>query len=144
MAESDDKLEALRVKRAALEAEREKKLAERAARDELAAEEMALRDFEAVEKAEAEHGEVGKMLAVVRSPIGCIIVKKPRWAEYRRFQDSKQKHEDAETLVYGCIVHPDLPTARSMIKDFPALFAAASQMVAKLSGTDFITDVVPK
>lgn len=136
-----EQLTDMQKRRAELEAARAAKLEERRARDEAEAEARAVADLETIEQAEAEHGEIGKMLADIRTPLGVVIIKKPRHAAWRRWQDSKQKNEDADQLVSACVVHPDLVTFRQWVADYPAIMVAAGNLVVRLAGGDMVDSV---
>jgi hypothetical protein len=139
-----EELTPLQAKRKALEEARAAKLAERKARDAATVDDRAVADLEALEKAEAEYGEVGKMLGEIKTPVGVVIVRKPKYGEWRRYQDGKKGPEEQDTLVYSCVVHPPLPEFRKLTHDFPALEVAVGNMLMKLAGSEMAGDIVPK
>lgn len=140
----DAELTPAQLKRRALEEARARKLEERVARDKALEDERAVADLEAVERAEAEHGEIGVALGEIKTPLGVVIIKKPKLHEWRRYQDSKMNVSDQETLVSTCIVHPDLKSFRQMVSDYPALGNAAANMVVRLAGGQMALDLIPK
>jgi hypothetical protein len=115
--DKDDELTPLQAKRKALEEARAAKLAERIAREKAGEDERAIADLEALEAAEAKWGELGKMLGQVHTPIGVVIVRKPKFAEWRRFQDSDKTAQQQDELTYSCVVHPVLPAFRRMVEN---------------------------
>jgi hypothetical protein len=133
--ELEQKLSELRAKRAALAEERAKQEAERALVEQIEAEERALRDDEAIAAAEAEHGPVGKRIAVVHTDLGVIIVKRPNPLIFRRFQDKgTTKTEDFDQLVRPCLVYPSKTEFDRILEELPATLIRAANAVCALAG----------
>lgn len=101
----------------------------------LAVAERALADAELIEKAEAEHGELKKMIDAVRTPIGVVIVKRPNHVVFRRFIDEGKVTTTAlEKLVRHALVHPTLPQFESMLEELPAVLLDCANAVSRLAG----------
>jgi hypothetical protein len=125
----------VRAKRAALAEARRVREAQRAIDEALADEKQSLADDQAIEAAEAEHGPVGKKLAVVKTDMGAIILKRPHPAAFKRFQDKGSlKTVDLDRLVRGCLVHP-LPDVFDLVMDeLPATLLRCADAVSYLAG----------
>lgn len=129
----DARLAAARARRNAAE-ERRNALAEaEEKRREVEAEERDARDEEAIADAEAEHGP--RRIAVVRTDVGCVIVKRPNPVIYKRFRDrGETKTVDLEKLVRSCLVHPDSNAFDRLLDDVPAALDRAANAVVELAG----------
>jgi predicted transcriptional regulator len=110
-----DTNEEMEARLAAARARRTEIAAARAKRDEalelserLAAEERGVKDDEALEAAERKHGAIGKGIVVLRTDLGCVIVKRPPGPLYKRFAEITDKITvvDCEKLVRPSIVYP--------------------------------------
>jgi hypothetical protein len=114
----------------------------RAAREELAtmraqveAEERAAKDDAAIAAAEAEHGPIGKKIAVVQTDIGAVIVKRPNHIHFRRFQDAgSTKSGELEKLVRPCLVYPPLSAFEALLEELPATLTRCADAVCGLAG----------
>lgn len=133
--ELEQRLAELRAKRKHLDDAAEQRGAERRLLDEIESEERAIRDREALAKAEVEHGPVGRKLAVVRSAVGDVIVKRSNPLHFRRFQDSgKTTTDELERLVRPCLVYPDAPTFDRWLDEQPALMLRCADAICVLAG----------
>lgn len=113
-------------KRTALEVEgaklHEVEAAERDARDEVA-----------ISEAEERFG--AKKIAVVRTEVGCVIVKRPHPLIYKKFRDRGElKTTDLEKLVRACLVHPDGNALDKVFEEEPAALDRAANCVVELAG----------
>jgi len=89
-----------------------------------------------IQEAEAKHGPVeafefdGGELLLVAKPQGTAHL------EYKRFSEAVLKKEgvgDAqEDLVVACAVHPDQPTARRLLRKWPASVAEIAKSCSDL------------
>lgn len=126
LAEARERKRAAAEKRNAAEAKRatirEVEEAERDARDE-----------EAIAEAEDAHG--AEKIAVVRTSIGCVIVKRPNPLIYKRFRDKGEaKTADLDKLVRNALVYPDASKFDSMLEELPATLDHAANKVVELAG----------
>lgn len=135
MSDVAERLAKVRAERAALAAAKAKADAERALEAELEAEERAFNDEQAIAAAEAEHGPVGKKIAVVHTDLGAIIVKRSNPVLFRRFQDAgATKIKDLDTLVRPCRVYPDEAAFDRIMDELPATLARVASAVCELAG----------
>jgi hypothetical protein len=98
------------------------------------AEELAALDEAAIEKAESEVGLVGAEIALVKTPAGVVIVKRPQKLLYRVFQHSKMNDVDMEKLVGPCLVHPDRVAFDALQERWPALLMNTTIVIGALAG----------
>ena len=131
----DDELRELRAKRAALAAAREAREAQRIADEQIAAEKQDVIDNEAIEAAEIAHGPVGKKIMVVKTDLGAIIVRRPKQAAFKRFQDTGSlKYDELEKLVRPSVVHPSLSAFDQIMEELPATMLRCADAVSVLAG----------
>lgn len=107
-------------------------------------EKRALRDEVALRAAEETHGQAleygsgpaeGRKLAVVRTDVGAVIVKRPHHVLFKRFQDSGEANaEEFDKLVRPCLVHPDGATFDRYLEEQPAILGRVAGAVAVLAG----------
>lgn len=132
---NEEKLAEVRARRAELERQRAEREAERALQEQLEAETRALADEEAIAKAEDDHGPVGKRIALVRTDMGVIILKRPNPVLFRRFQDQgKTTHDALDKLVRPSVVHPDHATFDRILDELPATMTICANSVCVLAG----------
>lgn len=132
---NEEKLAEVRARRAELDRQRAERDAARALEEQLEVETRALADAEAIAKAEDEHGPVGKRIALVRTDLGVIILKRPNPVLFRRFQDQgKFTHEAIDKLVRPSVVHPDGATFDRIMDELPATMIACANAVTVLAG----------
>ena len=125
-AKAEARKRAAEEKRRAAEAEHEKIR-------EIEVLEMEADDEEAIEKAEAEHG-IGKV-AVIRTSMGCVIVKRPRPMVYKRFRDKAEaKTRDLELLVRDALVYPDSARFDLILTEQQGTLDRAANKVVELAG----------
>lgn len=133
MSDLDERLAKAKAERAAIQAAREAREVDAAALAAVEAEELALRDDRAIAAAELEHGAA--KIAIVRTLVGCVIVKRPHHLIYKKFQEtSETKIADLEKLVRSCLVHPDVGALERIIEEQPAAILQAADAVCQLAG----------
>ena len=103
-----------------------------------------LLDAEAIDEAEAKYGDAleygsgqaeGRKLAIVRTDLGAVIVKRPNHVLFKRFQDSGEATaEEFDKLVRPCLVHPDDATFDRYLEAQPAILGRVAGAVATLAG----------
>lgn len=99
--------------------------------------EIELVNARAIDAAEEKHQTiVGKGLRVLEAPDGSVvIVKKPANATYRKFQDSKEKPEDASrAFVKPCVVHPEATAYTALLDEYPGMLVRLVKACARLAG----------
>lgn len=130
----EERLAEIRAQRAALADEKSRRDAERSVQDLIEAEELALKNEQAIACAESEHGPVGKLIEVVKTGMGVVIVKRSNPMFYRRFQRSTQTEADIDKFVRPCIVYPD-STRFDVINDCePHTIIKCANAIAELAG----------
>jgi hypothetical protein len=131
--DSDAQLAEVRAKRAALAEARRIREEQRAQAEQLVDEVRGLADDEAIEAAENEHG--AKKIAVVKTDMGAIILKRAHPNIFKRFQDKgSMKHEDLERLVRPCLVYPDVAKFDAIMAELPATMLRCADTVSVLAG----------
>jgi hypothetical protein len=101
----------------------------------IAAAERELKDEKAITQAECEHGAIGDMIAVLRTPRGVVIVKRPSPLVYRRFRDTGvHNSEELQKLIRPSLVHPSLTALEAILDELPALETAVADQVVALAG----------
>jgi hypothetical protein len=133
-----------RAKLADLAAKKASRDAEAEAKRELESVMRELADAQAICDAEEKHGQCleygaavadGRKIAVVRTDLGSVIVKRPNHLIFKRFQDSGEANaQEFDRLVRPCLVHPDGATFDRYIEDQPAILARVAGAVATLAG----------
>lgn len=137
LAELREKLAVLAERKAARDVEYEaKREIEKKARE--------FRDEEAIAAAEDKHGQAleygsgsadGRKLAIVRTDLGAVVLKRPNHILFKRFQDSGEANAaEFDKLVRPCLVHPDSATFDRYLEDQPAILGRCAGAVATLAG----------
>lgn len=126
MQEARERIRAAEAETQALETKR--------ARDaEIAELEMQAKDAEAIRAAKAEHPDLE--LKVVRTPAGCVVLKRPHAAVYKRFRDrGEYKTKALEDLVRKSLVHPSAAGLDAILEEAPATLDAMADAVIQLCG----------
>ena len=137
-------LSELRDKLAELAERKAKRDAEDDARRTIERRKRDLLDEEAVAAAEEKHGRSieygermvdGRKIAIVRTDLGVVIVKRPNHVIFKRFQDSGEANsEEFERLVRPCLVHPDSATFDRYLEEQPGILGRVAGAVATLAG----------
>jgi len=126
-----DERAALAAELARLEAEREARAKSSAVADLR----RKVADEKAIAAAEAAHGLVGKVIEVVPTDGGVVIVKRANPLIYRRFMDTgKFTSEACDALVRTCLVHPSVGAYEALIEDYPSTPVSAANAIARLAG----------
>lgn len=103
-----------------------------------------LLDEEAISAAEEKYGRSieygerlieGRKIALVRTDLGVVIVKRPNQVLFKRFQDSGESSwDELDKLVRPCLVHPDSATFDRYLEEQPGIFGRVANAVATLAG----------
>ncbi len=122
-------------RRRVAEARRETMRAARERPDEVEAEEIGARDEEAIADAEDAHGAVGKKIFVVRTDLGCVILKRPHPAHYKKFRDKGEGDTVAfERLVRPSVVYPDAVKLDLIFDELAGVLDRCANAVVELAG----------
>lgn len=133
--ELKDRLAKAKADRAAIANAKADREAARALADEVAAEELAARNEAAISQAECDHGQVGKLITVVDTDLGVIILRRANSLLFKRFQDSgKTTTADCDKLVRPCLVYPDAAMFDRIIDELPATMIRLANAVSVLAG----------
>jgi hypothetical protein len=129
------RLDEIKRRRAEIAAARERRAEERARAAAVEDAERELADDEALEKAEIEIGPVDVMIALVDTPLGQIIMKRPHAATFKRFQDREnKKSEYVLEFIKPCRVYPDLAAFERILEALPATAIRCANAAARLAG----------
>lgn len=137
MSEEDfeKRLAAARAKRSELETAAAARAVERDQAEQLEAEERSIRDLEAIAKAETDHGPQGRKIAVVRTDLGAVVLKRANPLHYKRYVDQGEFNTEAnERLVRQCVVHPPLTTFEAWLQEQPAILVRCANAICALAG----------
>lgn len=97
--------------------------------------ERAAQEEAAILEAEQRHGRQGTHIAVVGTPAGVVILKRPDRIKYRHYCDEeKTTTESTELMVRHCVVYPGLPAFDKVMQDYPGALAQLSAAVGRLAG----------
>lgn len=124
----------LRAQRAQIEAERTAREQERSIEQQIADEAIALDDERAIAKAEADHGQVGKAIGVVKTSLGVVILKRSLAVKFRRFQEQEIDAAAIEKFVRPCLVYPDLAKFEALVDELPAVWGMCANELSVLAG----------
>ncbi len=129
----DARLATARARRNAAESRRNTSAESAAKLLEVETEERNANDEEAIAEAEEKHGQ--QRIAVVRTDVGCVIVKRPNPLIYKRFRDKGDaKTVDLEKLVRACLVYPTGDGLDQVLDEVPAALDRAANAVVELAG----------
>lgn len=125
------------AKREAIAKAREERAKAKEIERAIEAEGVALADDEALEKLEAEYGEAGKKIIMLRTKAGGVILKKPTHAQWRAHQDKQLKRghantDESEKIVRQCRLYPDASRFEAIIEEYPGALAACFGALATL------------
>lgn len=82
-------------------------------------------DAKAIAKAEDEHGLIGVKIAVVETPAGAVVLKRPSQFEWKKFQDKITSNNGSLTtdelwrFTKKCLVHPTVAELDSILEEYP-------------------------
>lgn len=140
----EEELAEVRAKRAALTASKAQRDVDAELSALLEREKRALLDDEQIAAAEEKFGQAleygtgpaeGRKIAVVRTDLGVVIVKRPHHVLFKRFQDSGEANaEEFDKLVRPCLVHPDSSAFDRYLENQPAILSRVAGAVATLAG----------
>lgn len=134
MSKPKSKVEELRAQLAAARAPRDQKQAALEEAAEIARLEREIADEPAIAKAVEEHGAIGEMIAVLHTPSGAVVVKRPQQAAWRRFSDSDTlKGKDVHRLAYDCLVYPARADFDRICDAHPAALEQIGVMITELA-----------
>lgn len=125
----------LRAQRFALEQARNDRESQASATEQLAAEERGLLDDQALDAAIEKHGPVGQQIALVKTRLGTIILKRSNATLFKRYIDKgKFDTDDLDKLTRPCLVHPTVAEFDRIILELPATLTRCADRVAVLAG----------
>lgn len=123
----------LEAKREAIALRREAFANAEAEADKLAAAQRGLADDEKIEALELEHGT--RKIAVLRTELGAVVVKRPHLNTFRKFQDHGATDSEAlGKLVRPCLVHPDVANFEKICAERPATLMQVANACIRLAG----------
>lgn len=121
---------------AEIRAQREKLAQEARVRDEqdeLQRELQALKDDQEVARISAEHP--AKRTKAVRTPLGCLLVKRPARGEYQRFIDRQEvTYATISAFVRPCLLYPTADRLDAILDEMPGLLTPIQDAVFELAG----------
>ena len=135
----DQELAELRAKRAAI-AERRARFAEQCAkRDRLEAERRQVADEDAIARLEEEHGPIDKVIGVVYTDLGAVVVRRAKPPAYKRFneaitRDNAKQFELSEQLVIPCLLYPTREAFAVMTEAQPFTMIRCANAISTLAG----------
>lgn len=93
-----------------------------------------LDDEIAITAAIEAHGAIGDGIAVMRTKLGCVILKRPKQAAWRRFSDAKQTTgAEARALAVACLAHPTAQAFDAICEAYPAALEQAGALACDLA-----------
>lgn len=126
---------AARARKRAAEERREAMRSARELPAEVEADEIEARDEEAIADAEEKHGSIGKKIRVIRTELGCVILKRPHPASYKKFRDKAETDTVAfEKLVRPCVVYPDAVALDLILDELAGVLDRCANAVVELAG----------
>lgn len=128
----DAQIAELRARKESIERQREEREQAEQKRAQIEALQREVEDEEAIAKAEDKLGK--DKIAVVPTPMGAVIVKRPNHMHYRRFISLKDPSaDDAERLVLNALVHPSRAAFQAIAEELPAIPVIAAGAVVDLA-----------
>ena len=135
VASLEERRKIAKSRKRAAEERRAEMRAKRELPDEVEAEEIAALDEEAIAEAEDEYGAVGKKILVVYSDLGCVILKRPNPALYKKFRDKGDGDTVAfERLVRPSVVYPDAVALDLILDELAGVLDRCANAVVELAG----------
>lgn len=129
-----EQIKTIRAKRAAI-ADAQAKRTQPTLEQQLADEQRALAEDELIDRFESEVGPQDTHIAVIRSDVGLVIVRRPHRAVFQRFQDTGTiKTKDLDALVKPSLLYPDKASFDAMVDQLPALLGRVANHCARLAG----------
>lgn len=105
--------------------------------EELGDVEREIADELALQMAIKAHGKIMRDIQAVYTPLGVVIVRRPRRALYREYQVAEDKLAGQDVLIHGCLVHPDAGTYNTITDEYPAVPEVLAGGIALLAGHGF-------
>lgn len=122
-----------KAERAKLEAEAEARAEKTRLEREARAAENALRDEPHIAAAEEKYGALGEGIAIVDTPRGAIVIKRPHHLVYRKFAaKDKPKIREVEEFVTSCVVYPEKAEFESISEEFFGVVNACASAISIL------------
>jgi hypothetical protein len=92
-------------------------------------------DKAALAKAIKEHGPVGKLIEVVDTVAGMVIVKRPHPATFKRFLDTEKiTVDEIDAMSRPCVIYPDMGRYDVMAETQPGIVGEVANACAYLAG----------
>jgi hypothetical protein len=130
--ELEERLAAVRAQRAALAEAAAGRLLP-STEEQLANEERCLKEDEAFDAFSKEHG--ARAVALIRTEVGAVILRRPHIAAFRKFQDAGGLTSDtAEELVKASLLYPSKPELDKMLRQLPGILTGLASQCVELSG----------
>jgi len=127
-------IQALRDKAAAARAAREAAQVKRETEPEDVRLMREIETEDAIAAAIEAHGAVGDKLAVIRTPLGVVILQRPSKPVWRRFSDSKENTgKEGRGFVVPCLVHPTAGRFDEIEREYPAIIEQAVTLLTDLA-----------
>lgn len=102
---------------------------------EVEAAERAVVEAEAISALEETHGPIGRVIDVVATREGAVVVRRPEAITFRKFQDKASfKTVDLEAFVRPCLLYPSREAFDRLCEVVPAALTLAANAVARLGG----------
>lgn len=96
-------------------------------------------DETAMAEALSKYGAIGKEIHGIYTTEGVIIIKRPRQAEFRLYQQAgtepAERHQAMDILVRSCLAHPDKETYSRIEDRLPMITSLLAGAAAILAGS---------
>ena len=141
----EQELAELKARSAALNAERQARVEAGRLADEIAEMKRLVALEEATVKAEADHGQLNRRIAIVHarraddSIAGSVIVKRPNAQLWKRYQHTETKgakasSDELDKLFAHCVVFPSTSEFEELFEEFPGMSVQLLAAISKLAG----------
>lgn len=139
VADLEKRLEDARKKRAAAAAAREAAKLPGALLSELERVERDAADDEVIARLEDELGPIDRAIAVVRTELGAVVLKRADPPAYKKFTDlmsreNPKQHELSASFVFPCVKHPSRPDFEKMLEEQPHVLIRCANALSELAG----------
>jgi hypothetical protein len=126
------RLEAIRAERAALKSVIKARVVA-SPEEQIAAEERGLAGEKAFDEAQRKYG--AKQVQLVATSEGSIVLRRPHWVAFRKFQDQKElTYDSAEELVKGCLIYPAQSVFDRLLEQQPGVMTKLASVCVELAG----------
>lgn len=93
-----------------------------------------LEDEPHIQEAIDTHGAIGDGIAILRTRMGAIVVKRPAQSAWRRFSDGKAiTGQESRTLVAACRVYPSMARVDEIVDAYPAALEQVAGLACELA-----------